>query len=357
MIKSITLTNFQSHKNTFIEFCNGTNALVGLSDSGKTAILRALTWVIKNSPSGDSFRSSWGGDTKVQVELSDGTVVERGRTNSDNYYEIQVVGKPVQAFRAFGQGTPPKEIVELFNMSEINMSAQMDAPFLLSAGPGEVAQILNRVVQLDVIDQATSNANKKKLDAGRNLKTCEARLSQLQEQLKSFEYIDAMENDVARYEDLVTEHSNVKLKIQSIRSKIDQYTKFQDRQQKYHAILAAELPLQTAVELLRKSIAASKQINLLSSVISQINDKSNMLEKKQKIVPASQQVLAAIALVDKQKELNARIVKLLQLTTKIETRQDMIKSAKENIVNLEAEFHSMMPDICPLCGNSTNSIT
>jgi len=46
MINSLTIQNFQSHKNTTLEFDNGINIIIGQSDSGKTAIIRALNWVI-----------------------------------------------------------------------------------------------------------------------------------------------------------------------------------------------------------------------------------------------------------------------------------------------------------------------
>lgn len=44
-IKSIIIKNFQSHANTELELCDGVNVILGNSDVGKTAILRALGWI------------------------------------------------------------------------------------------------------------------------------------------------------------------------------------------------------------------------------------------------------------------------------------------------------------------------
>lgn len=50
MIKNITLDNFQSHSNTFIEFGPTVNTIIGLSDSGKSGIIRAIKANVKRDP-------------------------------------------------------------------------------------------------------------------------------------------------------------------------------------------------------------------------------------------------------------------------------------------------------------------
>jgi DNA repair exonuclease SbcCD ATPase subunit len=196
MIKSIRLENFQSHKNTTINFCDGVNAIVGLSDSGKTAILRALRWVVTNKPTGDAFQSYWGGDTSVTIILGDGTAITRKRTKSDNLYV-----KDDKEYRAFGQDVP-EDIRKAFDLNDINLQGQMDAPFLLSQSPGEVAQILNKVVNLDVIDKAISSIRKQKLKADGDLKSELTRVSQLEGDLEKFAYLDELETEISGLESL-----------------------------------------------------------------------------------------------------------------------------------------------------------
>jgi exonuclease SbcC len=53
MIDHVAIKNFQSHKNTNIDFQrNGVNVIVGTSDQGKSAILRAILWAVNNRPMG-----------------------------------------------------------------------------------------------------------------------------------------------------------------------------------------------------------------------------------------------------------------------------------------------------------------
>ena len=59
MITKIEIKNFQSHKHTVIDFSNGVNVIIGSSDCGKSAIIKAMRWCITNSPAGNSFRSNF----------------------------------------------------------------------------------------------------------------------------------------------------------------------------------------------------------------------------------------------------------------------------------------------------------
>jgi exonuclease SbcC len=71
MIDSLSIQNFQSHEKTELEFDEGINIIIGQSDSGKSAILRALNWVVNNKPNGEAFKSNWGGDTKVKIIIEE----------------------------------------------------------------------------------------------------------------------------------------------------------------------------------------------------------------------------------------------------------------------------------------------
>ena len=65
MIRKLNIQNIQSHKNTELEFSPGINAIVGSSNNGKSAILRALYWVRYNRPLGiDNLLSHWACDIK-----------------------------------------------------------------------------------------------------------------------------------------------------------------------------------------------------------------------------------------------------------------------------------------------------
>lgn len=171
MIKNITVANFQSHKLTSLELHPGVNAIVGSSNSGKTAVLRALYWLRFNRPSGVDFVSHWNQDkngnpvksTTVAIQLTDSLGIQRRRAKDFNGYTVhdprtEAPGKELEAVKT----DVPEEIESALNMSDVNIQRQMDAPFLLSASSGEVARFFNRIIRLDLIDRVLSTAESRR---------------------------------------------------------------------------------------------------------------------------------------------------------------------------------------------------
>ena len=76
-IKSVKIENFANHKDTFVTLEPGTNIITGTSDSGKTAFVRALMFVLDNMSSGTSYvnKLTKAKFAKVTVEFTDGRIL------------------------------------------------------------------------------------------------------------------------------------------------------------------------------------------------------------------------------------------------------------------------------------------
>lgn len=345
MIRSVQINNFQAHKDTFIDFDEGVSAIIGISDCGKTSILRALTWCITNKPSGDAFQSSWGGDTSVMVILSSGDMITRGRDKKGNYYKVNEI-----EFRAFGAGDPPQEVQTLFNMNNINMSAQMDAPFLLSSSPGEVAQILNKVVNLDVIDTATSNIRKKKLEVDRELSAAQIQGGQLEIQIKEFAYLEELEKDVKDLESLQNQQTGVHAHWVRLVALIAQFRLIIKEQDGYQVLLPAEIPLIKTLSLLQEKEKISIECNTLLSLYNQSNKLQKEIIINSRILDAEKIVISTLPLFQEYQDQHRKLISLwdvFQDIRKIKTRQE---AECLFLDDLEKQFHKEMPEECPLCG-------
>lgn len=153
MLKTLLVENFQSHKSSEIEFVPGVNLICGLSQSGKTALLRALYLVVNNRPLGDSFIRE--GSTEARVSLIgdvDGQVfsVTRVKSNDDNCYQVMMGDKEAE-FRAFGFDVPDK-VQELLNLSDVNIQDQLSPYFLVLDPPNQIAMYIRGIAKLDEID-------------------------------------------------------------------------------------------------------------------------------------------------------------------------------------------------------------
>ena len=71
-LTEIRLENFQDHKDSVVSLTNGINLIVGSSDAGKSAILRAVNFVFHNNLKGDSFIRHGTSECKVTLKFSDG---------------------------------------------------------------------------------------------------------------------------------------------------------------------------------------------------------------------------------------------------------------------------------------------
>src|SRR3990167_5357450 len=190
MIQSIRLQNYQSHLNSTLIFSPGINIISGQSNNGKTAILRALNWVITNRPQGIAFKSNFS-DKKETCRVSliiNDIEITRERNNSINSYQI---GSSL--FTTIGNDVP-SEVSSAINISELNVSNQFEKHFLITDSPGEIGRTINKVVQLDSIDTLISNISSKITSTNKELEFKKQDLDKLNTSLEKFKDYDLIEN-------------------------------------------------------------------------------------------------------------------------------------------------------------------
>ena len=161
MIQSLHIKNFQSHGLTDIEFAPTINAIVGTSNSGKTAIIRAFDWVRRNRPLGSTFQKK--GTRAASVKLIiDNSEIERVRSRAENKYTLND-----DLEFSTPHGEVPDSIASLLNIEDINVQRQFDEPFLAFSSPGRIAVAVMEAVKLDKAGELVSALNAKSRNAGR----------------------------------------------------------------------------------------------------------------------------------------------------------------------------------------------
>lgn len=194
MLDVVEISNYQSHEISRFEFCSGINVIVGPSDNGKSAVLRAICWVIENKPDGVGFVSHWNltdkGVLKSPTVVSlffDRRIITRRRGKDVNQYEID--GKVLDTV---GRDVPP-DVASALNMTEVNIQRQLDAHFLLSDSAGEVARILNRTIRLDDIDKLLALVEQKKRATRSSVEQVSIELDEVSNQVKDLGWIENVE--------------------------------------------------------------------------------------------------------------------------------------------------------------------
>ena len=204
MIQSVQIENFQSHAMTRLEFSPGINALVGDSDCGKSAVMRAILWCITNQSQGIADISDWcktrkgglrAGDrclVSISTNPGDGCRdVSRIRSTEFNGYEVYSGGDDTDKYEALRTDVP-SEVSSAFGIGDVNIQWQMDPQFLVSMGAGEAARYINSLVNLDDIDIAMSAVNSMSRETAQDIRAAAQEVDSLHAEVDSLQWVDRL---------------------------------------------------------------------------------------------------------------------------------------------------------------------
>ena len=222
-IQEIHIENFQSHeKTTIVPAPNGQlTVLTGQSDSGKTAILRALKWAFYNSPANTEFIRVGSNFARVTVGFSDGTTVTRWRSQGGiNRYIVDG-----EVLEGFGTGVP-LEVLEATGVKELtigdmsfnlNLAEQLDGPFLgKSVSAPARAKVLGKLAGTEEIDYAGKVLGTDLYRRSQEEKRMANELRDIKNSLKEYDYLPAMQEKIIRLEEIVAKAKSLTNKKDSL---------------------------------------------------------------------------------------------------------------------------------------------
>jgi len=188
LIEYLTIKNFQSHSESFLEFSPGVNVILGDTDSGKTAILRAVNWLVTNRPRGSTFVRRGKKFCSVSIRTTNG-LVEREKKSSFNGYRVEV-GDFKSSFTEVGTTVPP-EVLPVLRLEDVNTQSQLSSHFLIGMSDGQISKALAELLGFEFADKLAglvksgsgqvnkdvSRLSDEALDLQSKLEILEARLS------------------------------------------------------------------------------------------------------------------------------------------------------------------------------------
>jgi exonuclease SbcC len=394
MFKELVVKNFQSHKDTAIQFVNGVNVLVGSSDQGKSAILRAILWAVDNRPLGtDDIVSHWARDTKnkiadtmsVKVVTENGSVI-RKRTAAKNEYILRDSrdDKNQKLFEAVSKDVP-EDIQKFFKFSDVNIQRQHDAPFLLSSSASDVAKYFNRIVRLDVIDVVLGNAESARRDTNKKIKETESEKARLAKQLDDYHWIETARELVKTITKINERIEIYKTSYEVIDSELIDYQVQKKFIKKFPDIRAAKILVEKIDDIkidyevlneLEKSIEKYKEMNRDRKTFEMIKSGNDILIEidvcaRDSVSDNSDKIIIQKEIDEyfenkKLSDMGFDKEKALHLIMEIDTIRpnydelrmlslqlrdyETCRSQTEQVIIEIAELKKQLPDECPLCG-------
>ena len=349
MLEKLILHNFQSHKHSELDFDPGVNVIVGPSDSGKTALIRALRWLVWGRPLGDSFIRHGRPLCRVSVEI-DGTPVIREKTKGgETSYQFQDRG--YTALRT----EVPEQIRSFLNLGETNLQQQLDRPFLLDSSPGEVAQHFNRVAHLDQIDFGMKNIlswtrklNQTFLNKGEQLK-------ELESSLEKYEYLEDAEARITVIESAQTKLNGLQNQKEQILKNLAQVEEIEKTQKEYLPKVKLEKRVNSILSMIAETSQKKTDMESLLQRIDNYQAQETRIKRNQKLEALGSRVESVLSLLEEVRKRKTKKGQLHSMIQNVLQSSSDFKTQSQKVTSLEGWFKENFPDVCPLCGQKVRN--
>ena len=369
MLTRIVLQNFQCHRKLDVPLSQITT-IVGSSDSGKSAIVRALNYVCLNNLRGNSFITH--GQDKCSVSLEvDGQTVRRSRTKTSNSYITET-----NEYSAVSSEVPP-EISKLLNIGEINVSNQHDPLFWFSLTSGQLAKELNviadiawvdRVLQVSVSDLRNLNAEIEVTNSRVSVLESEEgqvewalqadielqKLEKLEGRCLSFaEAVQSLTEFINRLESTGKEMQQTQIALDDFELVAKAYGRAEGYLQRYDRLenLLSALPtitpqLQLAVKKFDFVHETYTRINSLQQQYERID---SLLKNLPEEIPTSEEIGRLQKKLHNLIDVESTRNQLIEIIEQSENYESQIQNFTLDLHNTQQELHEQCEGRCPIC--------
>lgn len=207
MITKLQLTNWCCFSDFTIEFDPQVTVILGDNGKGKSAIQRALLWVAFNQWDGPADAFIKHGEDFAHVTLwTTKHQIERLKGKRD--------GKPVNLYRVDGadykfdsvnRRTVPDAIASKLNLGADNFQVQRDPGYWFALSAGDCAKALNRIVNLEAIDQSLMSVATLRREAKAEESVCRTRLESWRDMASALDWVDTAQADLCTLEQVETD--------------------------------------------------------------------------------------------------------------------------------------------------------
>jgi len=293
-IEKINLVDFQTHKNTTIEFSPHFNVVIGSTRSGKSSLVRALDFLMYNNWYED-YQRFGAKYAVVTATLSNGRVITRTKGTSTNKIDIVTAGSvDVQRFESFGTSLP-SEVVALLGIAPIdigtkdpilaNVANQDDPLFLLYATGTDRTKILSRLAGLHWLDYALKDLSRDRRTKSSDIQHLEEANEQLLVKLRAFKDLDKARVQLSAEKDRLTYIKSVETLLLRGQSLTNRMAQWKRDYREVQLLKTVDFPIE---------IARIEHIIDVQSNIVQLQDLSRRLLSNSQATTAIQKQLATL---------------------------------------------------------------
>lgn len=358
-ITKVILHNFKSHHHSEIPMSNFT-AIIGPTNSGKSAIIAGINLALYNEPSGDKYITHGETECYVEVHFDDGKVIRRSREREgESKYELKESGSPeILALSNFGVG-PVDEVVKFHGMPKVNIFGneeslnirrQMEAPFFLGESPQKKAKMIGKMAGTDVADLALFNINleirRKQEIAKRNRKEIKERTAKV----KALEKVlPGLEKDLQEILKANEEIKSITEKSEKIKEISVQLETLRKKKEQLIRIISLESEVASVVSKAENAVFLSERAKMIESIKKKLEDARKDFSVKKRlidIVGGEEEASIVLSAAESLKEKSVDLSEISKITDKRkEAILDMERKRKEMDIVSEADIADIVDEI------------
>lgn len=349
MLRKVIIKNFQAHEELEFFFHPGVNVITGPSDVGKSAVIRAIRWVLENRPQGTGFLN-WETDLKVGCSVTlifqGGDEITRERTSAHNSYIVN--GVRLDAVRT----DVPKEVTEIANVLPCCLQTQLSPYFLLQDTSGEVARRLNEVAGLDIISESLKSVNSVERQARADAETAKEEAGAIRISLERLVPLTDAAELLQRAESAWSTVSSMQEDIGKIGKLCASYRLANLGLLRFKTLSYVEDMLNVAKKQEQDLAAYEESLRKVKYAINRLKEIKPKLEKERNLTIISRKLtvlkdeMEELAYMEKQVErINTLLTNLSSTLEELEQKQDQIQVVEADLEQMKRELGN-----CPLCG-------
>ncbi len=345
-LRKVVVDNFQSHEHTELALEPGLNVIVGPSDYGKSALVRALRWLFYNEPKGANFIRVGARAVRVLVEFDDGTKLQRLRdTGGKNRYILQRPGEEEKIYEGFG-GDVPHEIIlasgvrKVFiderNRVELNLGGQLEAPFLLAENGAVRAKVIGQLGGVHILDWAQKSVGTDLRRLREEENRCSLNLKNLETALHAYDHLPRLEAQIRDLEEAAARAEAIINTIDALNEIQKQWNELESALKEVERRLEALAFLDQAEARLQGLEARLQEYRDLVLLCAEMEETELQLKRVEEILEKTSSVPAAEILAAKLEVLAGQLNDLLQIAREADAVTTLLVRAARVVERTEA---------------------
>lgn len=351
-ITRFDVTNFQSWKDVSIRLHEGVNVIIGPSDEGKSALMRALRWGLRNKVKGPfiNYDAKKKDIASVKIFFDNKIWIDRQKNSSGtiNQYLVKGFKDPLTALKH----DLPKEIMDITGIADYNIQRQKKW-FLLEDKPSEVAKKFNNITGLDVIDDVIKIANSEVKKSVNTLEFEKEELSKLQQKYEDLDWVEEM---VGIFADIKSQYEIVnknRMKIERIRRLIETHDTLYQKVKRIEPAIYLKAEITHLISNKRELDKIKREKEKIRSIITRYKETKSVSKKlKRKL-----KTLFDIVLMDSEYKNIKKLYEEHGILEKILYTENVLQMRISELKDYWSKAKSLFDKVlkqlgkCPTCGS------